>query len=167
VPGLRRAVFVLAIPLNLVLIGWLAVGRSLFGVIAAWGFFVMLVFGGPVLVVCLGVTTLLMYAQPRRPGRLTPAQAWWQVLCWIAMALAGLTMVDLDDTGNTGSVLLKLFGATPAAESVSGALFWISAAAGAGAWVALLIALLRGQVRRVPAAPLSSMMTSRGIGDRR
>lgn len=100
--GFRRAVLALAIPLNLMLIVWMTVGRGFFGIITAWAFYLMVVAVGPVLLVLLTLSTVLMFCQPRRPVRPTAAQAWLQVVGWLCMFVGEIAMVDGDDVGNVG-----------------------------------------------------------------
>ncbi|MGA8545753.1 MAG: hypothetical protein WB785_10920 [Mycobacterium sp.] len=45
--GFRRAVLALAIPLNLMLIVWMAIGRSLFGIMTAWMAYLMVLWAAP------------------------------------------------------------------------------------------------------------------------
>jgi hypothetical protein len=71
--GFRRAVLVLAVPLNLILIAWMAIGRGFFGILTAWASYFMVVMVGPALLVFLTLSTVLMFCQPRRPVRLTTA----------------------------------------------------------------------------------------------
>ncbi|MGA5463669.1 hypothetical protein [Mycobacterium sp. NPDC050041] len=124
----------------------MVIGRGLF-VPLGW----MVVFGvlaSPVLVICLGITSLMMR---RPPGReLTAVQAWAQIAMWAAMFGFGLTCVDGGDSGTTGSVLTTFFGDGSGVETLSGLLWYGCIAAGIVAWFVLLITLSR----RPAATPL-------------
>ena len=71
----RKAVLWCSIPLNVLLIVWVWLGRGLFGVEWGWTFIIMMMTAVPALVILLGLTTVLQYRQPGRPVRLTAAQA--------------------------------------------------------------------------------------------
>jgi hypothetical protein len=149
--GFRRAVLVLAIPLNLMLVAWMAIGRALFGIITAWMSYFMVIAAAPVLLVLLTLTTVLMFCQQRRP-RLSTAQAWLQVACWLCMFVVGVAMEDGDDTGDVGGILLSLFGDNSTTETISGILLLIAGFGGAAAWLALFVLLIVGLTRRRPPA---------------
>ena len=57
----------LAIPLNLMLIVWMAIGRGFFGIITAWAFYFMIVIAGPALLVLLTLSTVLSSATRAAP----------------------------------------------------------------------------------------------------
>jgi hypothetical protein len=151
--GFRRTVLALAIPLNLILIVWMAIGRGVFGIMTGWSFYIMVVAGGPVLLVLLTLSTILMFCQRRRP-RLSTAQAWLQVVCWLCMFVGGIAIVDFDDAGNVGGILLSLFGDNSKMETISGILLLIGGFVGAAAWLTLFLLLLFGlNGRPVPSPP--------------
>jgi hypothetical protein len=143
----RKAVLWLSIPLNILLIVWVWLGRGLFGVEWGWTFIIMMVTALPALVILLGLTTVLEYRQPARPIRLTAAQAAAQIVIWLAMVAFGFAIVDFDDSGRTESVLSRWFG--EGALGVSEIVAKISTGAGVVAWLALLVLLLAGW-RRTP-----------------
>lgn len=144
----RKAVLWCSIPLNVLLVIWVWLGRGLFGVEWGWTFVIMMVTALPALLVLLGLTTVLQYRQPGRPIRLTAAQAAAQIVIWLAMAAFGFAIVDFDDSGRTESVLTRWFGdgAIGATEVVAK----ISTGVGVIAWLVLLVLLLAGW-RRTPA----------------
>jgi hypothetical protein len=142
--GFRRAVLALAVPFNLILIVWMAIGRGFFGIITAWASYFMVLMAGPALLVLLTLSTILMFCQPRRPVRLTTPQAWLQVVCWLCMFVAGIAIVDFDDVGDGGGILLSLFGDNPTMETISWILLLIAGFVGATAWLALLVLLFIG-----------------------
>jgi hypothetical protein len=139
---LRASVLWCSIPLNLLLIAWVWLGRGLFGVEWGWMFIIMMVTVVPALVVLLGLTTVLAYRQPARPIRLTAAQCWAQIVIWLAMAAFGLAIVDFDDAGRTESVLSRWFG--EGALGVSEVVAKVSTGAAIVAWLTLLVLLLSG-----------------------
>jgi hypothetical protein len=143
----------LAIPLNLALIAWIAIGRGLFGILTAWAAYIVVLWAGPALLVFLTLSTVLMFCQPRRPVRLTTAQAWLQVVCWLSMFVAGIAMVDGDDVGNVGGILLSLFGHNSTIEAISGIALLIAGFVGAAAWLALTVLLVIGLSNRPPPPP--------------
>ena len=144
----------LAIPLNLILIVWMAIGRSFFGILTGWVFYMMIVAVGPVLLVLLTLSTILMYCQPRRPARLTAAQAWLQVVGWLCMFVGGIAIIDGDDVGNVGGILLSLFGDNSTTQAISGILMLSAGFVGAAAWLALVVLLIVGLTNRpVPPPP--------------
>lgn len=95
----------LTIPLNLLLIWWIAVGRALFGTVTAWAGYVLLFVAGPVMLACLTLSTVLAFCARARPTRLSTAQAWLQVVCWVGMFVVGIAVVDGDDAGHVGGML--------------------------------------------------------------
>jgi hypothetical protein len=114
----------------------------------------MVVMVGPALLVLLTLSTVLMFCQPRRPVRLTTAQAWLQVVCWLCMFVVGIAMTDGDDNGNVGGILLSLFGDNATTESISMTLMLGAGFIGAAAWLALLVLLFVGLNNRpVPPPP--------------
>jgi hypothetical protein len=141
-------VLALAIPLNLMLIVWMAIGRSLFGIMTAWMAYLMVLWAAPALLVLLTLSTILMFCQRRRPTRLSSAQAWLQVVCWLCMFVAGVAVVDGDDTGNVGGILLSLFGNNSTMENISGIAMLVAGFVGAAAWLALMVLLLVGLTKR-------------------
>lgn len=144
---LRNSVLWCSIPLNVLLIAWVWLGRGLFGVEWGWMFIIMMVTVVPALVVLLGLTTVLAYRQPGRPIRLTSGQAAAQIVIWLAMAAFGIAIADFDDAGRTESVLSRWFG--EGALGVSELIAKVSTGVGVIAWLALLVLLLVGW-RRTP-----------------
>jgi hypothetical protein len=132
---------------NVLLIAGVWLGRGLFGVEWGWTFIIMMVTVAPALLVLLGLTTVLAYRQPDRPIRLTAAQAWAQIVIWLAMAAFGFAIVDFDDSGRTESVLSRWFGES--ALGASEVIAKVSTGVGVIAWLALLVLLLSGW-RRTP-----------------
>jgi hypothetical protein len=150
--GFRRTVLALAIPLNLALIVWMAFGRSIFGIMTAWMAYLMVLWAGPALLVLLTLSTVLMFCQRRRPARLSAAQAWLQVVCWLCMFVVGAAIVDGDDSGRVGGILLSVFGNNQTMENISGIVMLVAGFVGAAAWLSLMVLLLIGLNHR-PIAP--------------
>lgn len=96
--ALRRAVLYLMIPMHLLCIAWVWIGRLFFG-IGGWTTIIFTFTGLPVVVVGLALTSLLAFAQPARRtgGRLGPGQALTHVALWLAMAGFGYFVVDATD----------------------------------------------------------------------
>jgi hypothetical protein len=136
-----RSVFRLSIPLNLLLIVWVWLGRGMFGVPWGWMFLILLFTAVPVLLILLGITTVLAFRQPDR--RLTPRQAYAQVAIWVAMLVFGAAIADFDDSGHTESVLSHWFG--PGLLDAGQAIVTAAVVVAAVAWIALLALLIAGR----------------------
>ncbi|WP_166906058.1 hypothetical protein [Mycobacterium sp. DL440] len=142
---LRPYIPALAMPLNLILLVWMVIGRGLF-VQLGW----MVVFGvlaAPWLALCLVATSRMMRKLPG--GELTSGQAWAQVILWSAMFVFGLACVDGGDSpGAFPSILMKVIGDGPRMETFSNLLWAGSVIVGVAAWFVLLTKLTRA--RAVP-----------------
>ena len=68
---LGRTTLLWMIPLNLLLVLWVWIGRIVFGV-GGWFFVIFLVSVVPVVLIALILTTVLAYTQNGRPRALTP-----------------------------------------------------------------------------------------------
>ena len=130
------------IPLNLLLVVWVWVGRIVFGV-GGWFFVIFLVSVVPVLLIALILTTVLAYTQNGRPRSLTPVQAWAQLLTWIGLLGFGAFCPDFGDTEDSQlSLLTQVFGQSDSLYDLS---FTVTIAFGllaVAAYVALLTALV-------------------------
>ena len=143
-----RSVLWLSIPLNLLLIAWVWLGRAAFGVPWGWMFLILLFTAVPVLLILLGITTFLAFRQPGR--RFTTRQAYAQVAIWVAMVVFGAAIADFDDSGHTESLFSHWFG--PAMLHAGQAIVTAAVVLAAVAWIALLALLIAGR-RRKTAAP--------------
>lgn len=143
-----RSVLLLTIPLNLLLIAWVWLGRAAFGVPWGWMFLILLFTAVPVLLILLGITTFLAFRQPVR--RFTTRQAYAQVAIWAAMIVFGAAIADFDDDGHTESVLSHWFG--PGMLDAGQAIVTAAVVVAAAAWIALLALLIRGRRRETPAS---------------
>lgn len=142
-----RSVLLLTIPLNLLLIAWVWLGRAAFGVPWGWMFLILLFTAVPVLLILLGITTVLAFRQPGR--RFTTRQAYAQVAIWVALVVFGAAIADFDDDGHTESVLSHWFG--PAMLDAGQAIVTVAVVVAAVAWGALLALLIAGRRRKTPA----------------
>ncbi len=139
---LGRKVLVWMIPVNLVLLVWVWIGRLVFGV-GGW-FFLIMLYAMPFLFLGLLVTTLLgFFVGSDRPRALTRAQALAQLTVWVAMAGFGFFIVDFGDAPESDlSVFTQLVGRTDATLSLSWTMTTITGMVVVGAWVVLLVLLL-------------------------
>lgn len=142
---LRDTTPVLTIPVTLALIGWLLFGRGLFGfTVGGWMMLWLMILAVPVLVVCSTLSTVLMFRQPGR--RLTTAQVWLQVICWIGLLIAGFAVVDGGDDPGEG-MLAALLGGDQPARNLSELIFLTAMLTWLAAWVALTVLLIVGVAR--------------------
>jgi Flp pilus assembly pilin Flp len=145
VNSLGRTTLLLMIPLNLLLIAWVWIGRIVFGV-GGWFFLVFLISVVPVLLLAFLVTTILAYTQHGRPRSLTRTQAVAQVVTWLALFVAGAFMPDFGDTDDSHiSLLTQLFGRSNGALDVSYTIVLAAGAVAVVAYVVLLVALVAGR----------------------
>ena len=76
---LGRKVFLAMIPVNLLLVVWVWIGRIVFGV-GGWFFLILLLSVVPALLIGLLITTLLSFRGSDAPRALSPSQAMAQLL---------------------------------------------------------------------------------------
>ncbi|WP_343907408.1 hypothetical protein [Nocardioides aquiterrae] len=139
---LGRAVLLWMIPVNLLLVGWVWVGRIVFGV-GGWFFLVFLFSVVPVVLVALVLTTVLAYTQPGRPRALTRFQAWAQLLTWLSLFLFGAFCPDFGDTEDSEvSLLTQVFGRSRGLLDLSYTITIGCALAAIAAYVVLLSSLV-------------------------
>ena len=116
---LGRATLLWMIPLNLLLVAWIWIGRIVFGV-GGWFFLIFLVSIVPVVLIALILTTVLAYTQEGRPRSLTGTQAWAQLLTWIGLLGFGAFCPDFGDKEDShASSLTQIFGHTDAMLDLS------------------------------------------------
>ncbi|OHV03866.1 hypothetical protein [Mycobacterium talmoniae] len=145
----RTMVLWLTIPVNLVLFTWVTFGRGLFGIMwLGWATVFMVVAADPVLLACTTLSTILMFRQPGCPARLTAAQAWLQLACWVCLLLAGVAIMDSVDGETYDGILLSLLGDTPGHHDLSELIFAGCLLGWAVAWMAQLVLLIIGLVRK-------------------
>lgn len=121
----RRVVFVLAIPLNVLAAVWILAGSNLWPPVDSTAPNLMNFVVGPVLVVGLSATTILMFG-PREHIRITTAQAWLQTMLWTALFVLGLTFPALEDNHGGASILLRVIDQDPLTSALSGLLWTLS-----------------------------------------
>ncbi|MUL66688.1 hypothetical protein BOO86_19605 [Mycobacterium sp. CBMA 234] len=136
---LRRDSAGQAMPLNILLVLWMAVGRGLFAPLGWMTVFAVLV--SPVLLIFLWMTTRMIRQLPGR--ELTAGQTRAQVTVWTAMFGFGVFCADGGDSGTTASILMKLLGEPSWSETVSMLLWWGCVIAGPVAWCVLFSKLSR------------------------
>ncbi len=132
---LGRKVLVWMIPLNLLMLVWVWIGRLVFGV-GGW-FFLIMLYALPFLFLALLATTLMgNLIGAERPRALTRAQALAQLGVWAAMAAFGFFLVDFGDVeGSDLSVFTQLVGRSETTLSMSWTMAAVSGAAVVAAWV--------------------------------
>lgn len=145
VTNLGRQTLLWMIPLNLLLVVWVWIGRIVFGV-GGWFFLIFLVSVVPVLLVALLLTTVLALTQEGRPRALTPLQAWAQVVTWLGLVVLGAFMPDFGDTEDSNlSLLTQLFGYSDDLFDLSFTIALGGAGVAVVAYVVLLGALVFGR----------------------
>jgi hypothetical protein len=138
----------LMIPLNLLLVVWVWIGRIVFGV-GGW-FIVILLPVVAVLAILLLVTTILAHTQHGRPRALTRLQSRAQLATWAGMLGFGLFIPDFGDTDDSYlSFLSQVLGYSDAVMSASWVVTTAFAALTLVGYVVLLGALVAGR-RRAP-----------------
>jgi hypothetical protein len=142
--GLRNFTFYATIPVNLLLILWVWMGRALFGA-GGWWFLIFMVSVVPVLLLALTATSVLAMVQrrPRETGRLTSAQFWTLSTVWASMLGFGFFIVDFGDSPDSAaSAFTQLVGTGSLAtsNSLSGIFFVLAIVS----YIALLVLLIIG-----------------------
>lgn len=148
---LGRATLLWMIPLNLLLVAWIWIGRIVFGV-GGWFFLIFLISIVPVVLIALTLTTVLAYTQRGRPRALTRTQAWGQLLTWVGLLGFGAFCPDFGDTEDSHtSLLTQVFGHTDAMLDLSYTVTIGFAVLTVVAYVVLLGSLLFGRRDPTPA----------------
>lgn len=139
------------IPVNLLLIAWVWLGRVLFGV-GGWFLLIGLLFVVPIMLLALLLTTVLAYTQAGRPRHLTAPQAWSQVATWSLLFSWGLFQPDFGDTSDSEiSFLTQVTGnRTEAVLDASYTLAIVSALGATVAWLVLLSLLVVARQKAEP-----------------
>lgn len=147
-PREGRVTLALMIPLNLLLVPWVWIGRVVFGVFGWFGLILIPV--ALVVAAMLLTTTIIAMTQPTRPRRLSTAERRWQWTLWTALLAGGALMPDFGDTEDSyRSLLTQVLGYSDGLMSLSWTLVTAAAVVAVVAWVGLLVSLLHG--RRGPA----------------
>ena len=152
--GLRNTAYALTIPINVILILWVWMGRALLGA-GGWFFLIFLVSVVPALAVALTVSSVLAILQrlPKATGRLNPAQFWTLLGVWVSMIGFGFFIVDFGDSKDSeASAFSRLAGRATldTSNTLSGIFFVLTI----GFYIALLVLLIigmqgRGERRRL------------------
>ena len=145
---LGRVTLLAMIPVNVVLVLWVWIGRIVFGV-GGWFFLIFLVSVVPVLLVALTLTTVLAYTQHGRPRSLTAVQTWAQLATWLCLFLFGAFTPDFGDAPDSElSLLTQVFGWSRSLLDLS---YDLMVGFGAASFVAYLVLLLSLVLARRPA----------------
>lgn len=148
---LGRQTLLWMIPVNLLLIVWVWLGRMVFGV-GGWFLLILLVSVVPVMLVGMLITTILAFTQDGRPRALTPLQAAAQLVTWAGLFVLGSFMPDFGDTDDSQlSLLTQVFGYSEALYDLSFLIALVGAVAAVAAYAVLLGALIFA--RRPATAP--------------
>ena len=158
--GIGRVCLLAMIPLNVTLIVWVWIGRTLLGV-GGWFLLLYLLTVVPALLLGLLASTILGFTQSDRPRRLTTGQAWAHVAVWVGMFGFGLFSPDFGDTADSEiSALTQVFGRSDALLSLSYDLTFGFAGLTVVAWVVLMALLIFARQERSPAAsPVAATTT--------
>ncbi len=152
VTTLGRQTLLWMIPLNLLLVVWVWLGRIVFGV-GGWFLLIFMLTVVPVLLLGLLLTTILAFTQPGRPRSLTRPQALAQLVTWAGMLLGGAFVPDFGDTEDSYiSLLTQVFGRSDAMLDLSWTLMTVFAGVTLVGWVILLVTLTGGR-RSADVAP--------------
>lgn len=148
--SLGRTVLLAMIPVNLLMLVWVWIGRLVFG--AGGWFILILLMALPFLLVALLATTLLGFLGSDRPRALTRSQAITHLVMWGAMLCFGFFLVDFGDMDESDlSAFTQVVGRNDATLSISWVLAALSVVVTVGAWVVLLVLLLAQKRRRAVA----------------
>lgn len=147
-PGRRTLLWM--IPVNLLVLGWVWMGRLVFGV-GGWFLLIFAFTVVPVLLLALVVSTVLAFAQADRPRHLTRAQARAQVALWVLLGLAGAVCPDFGDAPDSElSALTQVFGTSRGLLDASWVLTLALGGAAVAAYVVLVVLLTAGRQRSQP-----------------
>lgn len=147
-----RRTFLLMIPINLLMVPWVWIGRAVFGVFGWFG--LVLIPVALVVLAALTLTTVLAFVRKARPRGLTRVELIWQWLLWGALLVFGAVLPDFGDTeDSTRSALTQAFGYSERLISLSFDLAVIAAGVAVVAWIGLLVSLLAGSRTQAISSP--------------
>lgn len=130
------------IPVNLLLVIWVWIGRIVFGA-GGWFFLILLFTMVPVLLVALLITTVLGFRFSDRPRCLNKSQAVAQLVMWGGMLAFGFFIVDFGDAPESDlSAFTQVVGRNDSTLAISWTLTSASAVVTVVAWLALFVMLL-------------------------
>lgn len=139
--SLGRAVLLLMIPVNLLLLAWVWFGRIFFG--AGGWFLLILLYVLPFVVLALLLTTVLGFTLPGRPRALTRSQAAAHLVLWGAMLGFGFFLVDFGDMEDSDvSAFTQLVGRNDATLWISWTMTAVCTVGIVVAWIVLLVLLV-------------------------
>ena len=139
--SLGRAVLLAMIPVNLVVVAWIAMGRVAYGVIG-WFWVILLFTAVPLVLIALLITTILAWTQHGRPRSLTGLQAAGQLVTWGGLFVFGAFMPDFGDTDDSQvSLLTQVFGYSDGLFELSFLVSLAGAVAAIAGYVVLLSTL--------------------------
>lgn len=146
-----RVTLALMIPINLLMVPWVWIGRLVFGVFG-WFAFILLPVALAVAVALL-VTTIMAFTQKQRPRSLSRAEVGWQWLLWAALFAFGAFVPDFGDTEESyRSLLTQVFGYSDSLMNLSYGLSFGAGVVSVVAWLGLLISLSHGHRREASAS---------------
>ena len=162
--GIKAFSYYATIPVNIVLILWVWIGRALFGS-GGWWMVIFLVSVTPAMIVLLTITSILAIRQrqPASVGFMTNGQFWCLVTMWLSLLLFGFFVVDFGDTKESISSAFSQLAGT-AAVDISNSLSIIFFVIAIVAYVGLLIQLIVGQDGRVERKSLQQQTLSDPLG---
>lgn len=138
------------IPVDLLMVLWVWMGRVVFGV-GGWFLFILAFSVVPLMLLAFTVSTVLAYTQHGRPRSLTTAQAWAQLATWFALLLTGVVIPDFGDAPDSEmSALTQVFGWSRSTLDLSYNLALAFAGVSVVTYVVLLVTLVAGR-RAAPA----------------
>lgn len=156
-PG--RNALIAMIPVNLLLVAWVWMGRVFFGV-GGWFLLIFLISLVPLLLMLLTISTVLAFTQPTRAGEprtLTRNQSRSQAVLWFGLFVFGAFCPDFGDAPDSSSSLLtQVFGYSDALLDASSLITLAGGAVALGGYVALLTTLTVGRRQPLPPGPASS-----------
>jgi len=147
--GIKSFSYYATIPINILLILWVWIGRALFGS-GGWWMVIFLVSVTPAMIVLLTITSILAIRQrqPAGVGFMTNGQFWCLVTMWASLLLFGFFVVDFGDTKESISSAFSQVVGTDAVDT-SNALSIVFFVIAVVAYVGLLIQLIVGQDGRL------------------
>ena len=150
VPGRRWPVLAM-VPVNVLLVLWVWIGRVVFGVFGWFGLIMIPVALG--VAVALTISTVLALTQAARPRVLTRGQLVAQLATWVGLLGVGAFLPDFGDAPDSYvSLLTNVFGYSDDLMSLSWLVTTAFAVLTGVAYVALLVTLVVGRRAQARAA---------------
>lgn len=147
-PGLGRFLFLVHIPVTLMLLLWVWVGRSFFGV-GGWFFLFIPLVAGPFIALALLVVEVLTLTTGIRPAAFTTSQTASHVVLWAALFGVGFFLVDVGDAPDSGdSIMTELLVRSDTTLEVSSHLFLGCVVVAVLAWVGCVVTAIAARRHR-------------------